>query len=77
MGHTHHNELANRRGRSEGPPGFSIAAVDGHGVTSAGTAVVRAKVRQAEGSDADRVGTWPERGMFDTQLGPNRNGRKW
>ena len=33
--------------------------------------------RQADGSDADRVGAWPEKGILDTQLGPNRNGRKW
>lgn len=33
--------------------------------------------RQADGSDADRIGAWPERGIFDTQLGPNRNGRMW
>jgi hypothetical protein len=35
--------------------------------------VVRAKVV----SDADRIGAWPEKGILDTQLGPNRNGRKW
>lgn len=33
--------------------------------------------RYADGSDADRVGAWPERHLFDTQLGPNRNGRQW
>jgi Icc protein len=33
--------------------------------------------RAADGSDRDRVGAWPERGILDTQLGPNRNGRKW
>jgi hypothetical protein len=33
--------------------------------------------RPADGSDAHRIGTWQERGIFDTQLGPNRNGRKW
>jgi 3',5'-cyclic-AMP phosphodiesterase len=187
MGHTHYNELANDGATifmatrstgqiEEGPPGFSIAAVDGRGVSwrfkplgavwpfvlitcptdrrlatdaslkSSGVPTVRAKVlgdtpitavemrvddgtwtpmrpmpgdmalwetpvpanvsrvtvrtrdahgrldedqvepagagwtapkRQADGSDADRVGVWPERGIFDTQLGPNRNGRKW
>jgi 3',5'-cyclic-AMP phosphodiesterase len=186
MGHTHYNELAND-GRTifmatrstgqieEGPPGFSIAAVDGRGVswrfkaldrawpfvlvtspvdrrlitdlnhTAPGPFVVRAKVigdvpletvevcvddgdwvqmapatgavavwhasappgervivrardargrtdedaveparpgwsppvRHADGSDADRIGAWPEKGILDTQLGPNRNGRKW
>jgi Icc protein len=33
--------------------------------------------RTADGSDRDRVGAWPEKGILDTQLGPNRNGRKW
>jgi Icc protein len=33
--------------------------------------------RRADGSDADRIGPWPEKGIFDSQLGPNRNGRKW
>ena len=29
------------------------------------------------GSDARSIGAWPERHLFGTQLGPNRNGRKW
>jgi len=33
--------------------------------------------RAGDGSDRDRVGAWPEKGILDTQLGPNRNGRKW
>ncbi len=33
--------------------------------------------RKADGSDSDCVGPWPERGILNTQLGPNRNGRKW
>ena len=187
MGHTHYNELANDGGTvfmatrstgqvEEGPPGFSVAAVDGRTVswrfkpldqawplvlvtqpadrrlaTDAGQVVrgpftVRAKVlgdapvasveaqvdgggwtamapvpdqaalwdvrcekpgarvrvrardgagrqdedavepalpgwtapgRAADGSDRDRVGAWPEKGILDTQRGPNRNGRKW
>lgn len=31
----------------------------------------------ANGSDRDRVGAWEARGILDTQLGPNRKGRKW
>ncbi len=27
--------------------------------------------------DLDRIGAWPAKGLLDTQLGPNRNGRKW
>ena len=33
--------------------------------------------RAADGSDADRIGAWPAKGLLDSQLGPNRNGRKW
>ena len=33
--------------------------------------------RAADGSDADRIEAWPEIGILGTQLGPNRNGRKW
>ncbi len=29
------------------------------------------------GSDAHALGAWPERHLLGTQLGPNRNGRKW
>ena len=36
-----------------------------------------AAARRADGSDADAVGAWPERGILGTQLGPNRNGKKW
>lgn len=31
--------------------------------------------RQANGSDADNIGAWPQNGIFGTQLGPNRNGK--
>ncbi|MGH2842419.1 MAG: hypothetical protein ACRDKL_02370 [Solirubrobacteraceae bacterium] len=33
--------------------------------------------RIRDGSDRDSIGAWPEKGIFGTQLGPNRNGRKW
>ncbi len=33
--------------------------------------------RVADGSDQDRIGAWPEKFIFDTQLGPNRNGQHW
>jgi 3',5'-cyclic-AMP phosphodiesterase len=29
------------------------------------------------GSDAGSIGAWPERHLLGTQLGPNRNGKKW
>jgi 3',5'-cyclic-AMP phosphodiesterase len=34
-------------------------------------------LRIGDGSDRDTVGAWPEKGILGTQLGPNRNGRKW
>ena len=185
MGHTHYNELANDGGTvfmatrstgqiEEGPPGFSVAAVDGDAVSwrfkpidqpwpfvlvtrpadhrlmtapaqvNAGTLDVRAKVlsdaavhsvevtvdgaiwapmiscgpnlwhaevagparlirvrardsagredqdeveppqpgwtppvHARDGSDRDRIGAWKSKGLLDTQLGPNRNGREW
>jgi hypothetical protein len=39
--------------------------------------VSECRCRVDDGSDADRIGPWPERHLFDTQLGPNRNGRHW
>ena len=33
--------------------------------------------RCADGSDADAIEAWDERGIVGTKLGPNRNGRKW
>lgn len=33
--------------------------------------------RAGDGSDRDRIGAWPEKGLLGTQLGPNRNGRQW
>ncbi|MBV9827566.1 MAG: metallophosphoesterase [Alphaproteobacteria bacterium] len=33
--------------------------------------------RQADGSDKDAIAAWPSKGLLGTQLGPNKNGRKW
>ncbi|MBV9458152.1 MAG: metallophosphoesterase [Bradyrhizobium sp.] len=33
--------------------------------------------RVSTGSDAGTIGAWPEHHLLGTQLGPNRNGRKW
>lgn len=33
--------------------------------------------RHADGSDKDSIGEWPDKHLFGSQLGPNRNGRKW
>ena len=54
----------------------AVGRVDEDWVEPAGTEWVPPP-RQANGSDAARVGAWPERSIFETQLGPNRNGRKW
>jgi 3',5'-cyclic-AMP phosphodiesterase len=32
---------------------------------------------ESTGSDTGSIGAWPERHLCGTQLGPNRNGRKW
>ncbi len=36
-----------------------------------------ASMWQASAARGERIGAWPEKGIFDTQLGPDRNGRKW
>jgi 3',5'-cyclic-AMP phosphodiesterase len=33
--------------------------------------------RRAPGDQENAVGAWKERGILGTQLGPNKNGRKW
>lgn len=35
------------------------------------------KQTRGDGSDADRIGAWADRGIVGSQLGPNRNGRQW
>ena len=56
-------------------------AADGLGGTSgapARTASRRRAGRTASGAgEADRIAAWPERHLFRTQLGPDRNGRRW
>jgi hypothetical protein len=61
---------------------LTVRASDSAGRTDAETIRVaresyRAPQRKADGSDADAIGAWPEMGILGTQLGPNRNGRKW
>ena len=54
--------------------------VDGHTETET-VELTRAqdlkRFRHADGSDADRLDRWVERGIIGTQLGPNRNGHGW
>jgi hypothetical protein len=33
--------------------------------------------QRSERDQDNAVGAWPDRGMMGTQLGPNKNGRKW
>jgi Icc protein len=33
--------------------------------------------RSSSGSDQGSIGAWPDRQLIGTQLGPNRNGKKW
>src|SRR5882724_55773 len=61
---------------------LTVRSSDAAGNTDAETIRVaggnyRAPQRKADGSDADAVGAWPEKHILGTQLGPNRNGRKW
>jgi Icc protein len=34
-------------------------------------------VERADRDQENAIGAWPERGLLGTQLGPNKNGRKW
>jgi Icc protein len=33
--------------------------------------------KRQPGDDSNAIGAWPEKGILGTQLGPNKNGRKW
>jgi 3',5'-cyclic-AMP phosphodiesterase len=59
-----------------------VRAEDAHGAIGTDTISVARRPLQARpnrfgGSDAHSIGAWPERHIFGTQLGPNRNGRHW
>lgn len=61
---------------------LTVEATDEIGRSDAETIEVATSVdetvtRHADGSDADAIGSWAEKGLLGTQLGPNRNGRKW
>ena len=66
----------------ENPFHLTVEATDILGGRDTDTIVVatssyRPPHRQADGSDSDSVGAWPERHLLATRLGPNRNGRQW
>jgi len=61
---------------------ISVRATDRAGSTGfdnieATTTFDETRVRRADGSDRDAIGAWEEKHLLGTQLGPNRNGRKW
>jgi Icc protein len=64
----------------EGPFRLSVRVTDQQRNQDTDTIEVapyRAMKSRPTGSDAGSIGAWPERHLFGTQLGPNRNGRKW
>lgn len=65
---------------SEGVRKLEFAASDEHG-TNFGSAISlshneRLSTRKAVDQE-NAIGEWKERGLLGTQLGPNKNGRKW
>ena len=60
---------------------LSVRVTDRDGATDMDTIEVDPVVSRARrshgGSDAGSIGAWPERHLLGTQLGPNRNGKKW
>ena len=67
-------DLSGQRRRIE------VRVTDDNGNTGSDTIEIdaaRASERTSLGSDRNAIGAWPERHLMGTQLGPNRNGRKW
>jgi 3',5'-cyclic-AMP phosphodiesterase len=61
---------------------LTVSTTDGDGIRDHETLQVatgrfEAPRRMGDGSDADAIGAWPEKGILGKQLGPNRNGKKW
>jgi hypothetical protein len=60
---------------------FRVAVVDmghiGFDNIEATSTFEGTRERRADGSDRDTIGAWEEKNILGTQLGPNRNGRKW
>ncbi len=63
------------------PCRLSVRVTDEDGATDTDSIEIdptaRRKRRSFGGTDAGSVGAWPERHLLGTQLGPNRNGKKW
>lgn len=60
---------------------LSVRVVDADGNSDSDTIEVDpigvAERTNSSGSDEGSIGAWPERHLLGTQLGPNRNGKKW
>ena len=72
-----------RDGLNDGIYDLSVTVEDAHGASATdtirivmGRTAYQAPTR-AERDQDNTVGAWPERGLLGTQLGPNKNGRKW
>jgi Icc protein len=64
----------------DGPFRLSVRVIDqqrNRDTDSIDVAPYVAARRKPTGSDVGSIGIWPERHLLGTQLGPNRNGRKW
>jgi hypothetical protein len=64
----------------DGPFRLSVRVTDqqrAQDIDTIEVAPFRAATSRPTGSDACSIGTWQERHLLGTQLGPNRNGRKW
>ncbi|MBS0528141.1 MAG: metallophosphoesterase [Proteobacteria bacterium] len=64
---------------SDRPFNLSVRVTDQRGNRDIDTidVVPNRESSRSTGSDAGSIGAWPERHLFGTQLGPNRDGRKW
>jgi Icc protein len=65
---------------SEGPFRLSVRVIDqrsNQDTDAIEVAPYVAAARKPTGSDDGSIGAWPERHVLGTQLGPNKNGRKW
>jgi 3',5'-cyclic-AMP phosphodiesterase len=72
-----------RGGLADGVHPLRVAITDQNGKTAEdsirlvlGASAYKVPER-SERDQENAVATWPERGLLGTQLGPNKNGRKW
>jgi 3',5'-cyclic-AMP phosphodiesterase len=72
-----------RGSRADGIYTLTVVATDQNGQTAEGSirsvpGASASKAPERSKRDQDNVvAAWPERGLLGTQLGPNKNGRKW